>query len=123
ASADLAPPDSGEAPTLAAFLRALHEPASDAAPVNPMRGVSLAAREERMAAVLARLKARGDVVTPGVERAWAEALQADASSSLLARALGWAVLFGATIYDLLRDDDPRHAAAAAACLRRVAEDV
>ena len=52
ASADLAPPDSGEAPTLAAFLRALHEPASDAAPVNPMRGVSLAAREERMAAVL-----------------------------------------------------------------------
>src|SRR5690606_26362843 len=184
-SADVAPPDGREAPVLAAFLRALHEPAPDDAPANPGRGVSLAVRAERMAAIFARLKSSSDVVTPGVERAWADALKADAcdervwlhgdlharnvvthdgklagvidwgdmcggdaatdlvaiwtvlddrearaaalrdyapSPSLAARAMGWAVLFGATIYEHLRHDDPRHTAAAAACLKRVAED-
>ena len=151
-----------------------------------MRGIRLAVREERISAVIARLKQTSDVITSRVERAWVEALKADPfvdrvwlhgdlharnvlcrqgklagvidwgdmcggdaatdllsvwtllgdssardravrdyapSAALLARAMGWAVLFGVTLYDQLRLDDPRHAAGAEACLRRIAEDL
>jgi aminoglycoside phosphotransferase (APT) family kinase protein len=184
ADIDLAGADQG--PALAAFLRALHSPALEDAPVNPVRGVPLAVRAERIGAVIARVKSTSHVVTRGVERAWAEGLKAEAahervwlhgdlharnvlvrggvlagvidwgdmcggdaatdllsvwtllgdqrareaairdyapSPSLLARAMGWAVLFGVTLYDHLRNDDPRHAAGAEACLQRVADDI
>jgi aminoglycoside phosphotransferase (APT) family kinase protein len=186
APADIDLPDARQGERLAAFLGALHEPAPEEAPGNPVRGIRLAAREERVSAVIQRLKDTSDIVTPGVERAWAEALKADPfidrvwlhgdlharnvlshqgrltgvidwgdmcggdaatdllsvwsllddrlaraaairdyspSASLLARAMGWAVLFGVTLYDQLRHDDPRHAAGAVACLQRIAEDV
>lgn len=186
APADIDLPDARQGEMLAAFLGALHERAPEEAPGNPVRGIRLAAREERISVVIKRLKETSDVVTPGVERAWADALRADPfidrvwlhgdlharnvlsrqgrlvgvidwgdmcggdaatdlvsvwtlldhrparaaairdyspSASLLARAMGWAVLFGVTLYDQLRHDDPRHAAGALACLRRIAEDV
>ncbi len=184
--ADIDEPDASQGPVLAAFLGALHDRAPEVAPRNPVRGVPLAVREERISAVIARLKQTSDVITPGVERAWAEALKAEPavdrvwlhgdlharnvlcrqgsiagvidwgdicggdaatdllsvwtllgdqhareaairdyspSPALLARAMGWAVLFGVTLYDQLRDDDPRHAAGAEACLLRVADDI
>jgi aminoglycoside phosphotransferase (APT) family kinase protein len=43
--------------------------------------------------------------------------------ALLARARGWAILFGAALFDNGRIDDPRHAAIGAATLRRVANDL
>jgi aminoglycoside phosphotransferase (APT) family kinase protein len=52
APADLAPPDGDQAEALAAFLRALHQPAPEQAPPNPYRGVPLA---ERAAAFEGRL--------------------------------------------------------------------
>lgn len=52
------------APTLAAAVRRLHRPAPPAAPVNPVRGGALRARD---AAVRARLRAFGAV---GLERLW-----------------------------------------------------
>lgn len=184
--AEIDQPDARQGEVLAAFLGALHERAPQDAPANPVRGVPLAVREERISAVIARLKQTSDVITSGVERAWVEALKADPfvdrvwlhgdlharnvlcrqgklagvidwgdmcggdaatdllsvwtllgdssardravrdyapSASLLARAMGWAVLFGVTLYDQLRLDDPRHAAGAEACLRRIAEDI
>ncbi len=54
----------------------------------------------------------------------AAALQAYApDDALLARARGWAILFGASLYDAGRVDDPRHAAIGEATLRRLAEDI
>ena len=43
--------------------------------------------------------------------------------ALLARARGWAILFGATLFNNGRIDDPRHAAIGEATLRRLAEDL
>ncbi|MEQ1785146.1 MAG: aminoglycoside phosphotransferase family protein [Hyphomonadaceae bacterium] len=43
--------------------------------------------------------------------------------ALLARARGWAILFGATLYENGLVDDPRHAAIGEATLRRLAEDL
>ncbi len=54
----------------------------------------------------------------------AEALKAYApEDALLVRARGWAVLFGATLYENGRLDDPRQAAIGEATLRRLAEDL
>jgi aminoglycoside phosphotransferase (APT) family kinase protein len=43
--------------------------------------------------------------------------------ALLARARGWALLFGATLFDNGRVDDPRHAAIGEATLRRLNDDL
>jgi aminoglycoside phosphotransferase (APT) family kinase protein len=54
----------------------------------------------------------------------AEALRVYApDDALLARARGWAVLFGASLFDNGRVDDPRHAAIGEATLRRLAADL
>src|SRR5262249_39123803 len=42
--------------------------------------------------------------------------------SLLARAKGWAIFFGATLYDTGRINNPRHMKIGEATLRRLAED-
>lgn len=56
-------------------------------------------------------------------RARAAAVAAYApDATLLARAKGWAVLFGAALYDNGRVDDPRHAALGRAILRRLHHD-
>jgi aminoglycoside phosphotransferase (APT) family kinase protein len=46
-----------------------------------------------------------------------------ADDALLARAIGWAILFGATLFENGRVDDPRHAAVGEATLRRLAKDL
>lgn len=186
APVDHAPLDAEQGPALARFLRALHQPAPDDAPENGMRGVPIAPRNERILDLLGRLRATSDVITPGIERAWREAVAApvfeghvwlhgdmhaqnvlsrdgklagvidwgdmcsgDAAvdlgavwgvlghtsaraealrvyapdDALLARAHGWAILFGSSLFENGRVDDPRHAAIGEATLRRLAEDL
>jgi aminoglycoside phosphotransferase (APT) family kinase protein len=43
--------------------------------------------------------------------------------ALLARARGWAIVFGATLYDAGRIDNPRHMRVGELTLRRLAEDI
>ena len=43
--------------------------------------------------------------------------------ALVARAIGWAILFGATLYENGRVDDPEHAAVGETTLRRLAKDL
>ncbi len=184
--ADQALLDADQGARLATFLRSLHQPAPAGAPVNPVRGVPLERRRERIDACLARLRASSDLITPAIDHAWREALVAPLQGerlwlhgdmhaqnvlscdgriagvidwgdmcagdpatdlgavwgvlphgvaraaalrayapddALLARARGWAVLFGATLYDAGRIDDPRHAAIGEATLNRLAEDL
>jgi aminoglycoside phosphotransferase (APT) family kinase protein len=80
-TADLAPPAPSEAERFTAFLRALHVPAPEDAPPNPVRGVAL---RERIAAIgprLERLRARTDAITAGVEAAWQRGLDAPPATS------------------------------------------
>ena len=178
--------DADQGAVLASFLRALHQPSPLDAPPNPVRGVPLSVRRERIDQCLERLRTSSDLITPAIDRAWAEALSApvhetpvwlhgdihaqnmlskdgklsgvidwgdmcggdpatdlgaiwgvlghraarDAAlraykphDALLARARGWAILFGATLFDNGRIDDPRHAAIGEATLRRLANDL
>lgn len=65
----------GQAPLLAGFLRALHQPAPPNAPHNPARGVPLSARAETVERRLYGLRDElGSVAT--LERLWSEALHA-----------------------------------------------
>lgn len=171
---------------LAAFLRRLHAPAPAEAPCNPYRGVPLASRAASVSACLGRLKASAGVISPAIERAWEEALEAptcrervwlhgdlhghnvlvregflagvidwgdlcagDPATDLmmlwtvlddpvaraeairtyapdpptLARARGWAILWGAVAYEAFRDCDRRRAALAAGILGRVEREL
>lgn len=72
-----------EAPRLAAFLKALHRPASAEAPLNPVRGIPLSVRAEAVEERLTRLAAETDAITPPVRAAWAAALAAPASTERL----------------------------------------
>jgi aminoglycoside phosphotransferase (APT) family kinase protein len=183
---DHAPLDADQGPVLAGFLRALHQPSPADAPSNPVRGVPLAVRRERIDQCFERLRAASDLITPAIDNAWAEALAAPIcktavwlhgdmhaqnllsrkgrlagvidwgdmcggdpatdlgavwgvlghkparaaairayapDDSLLTRARGWAILFGATLFDNGHIDDPRHAAIGEATLRRLADDL
>jgi aminoglycoside phosphotransferase (APT) family kinase protein len=186
APVDLAPLDADQGAVLADFLRVLHQPSPPDAPLNPVRGVPLSVRRERIGHWLDRLRSSSDLITPAIDTAWAEALSAPVcatpvwlhgdmhaqnllskngrlagvidwgdmcggdpatdlgavwgvlghkparetalrayapSEALLSRARGWAILFGATLFDSGRIDDPRHAAIGEATLRRLAEDL
>jgi len=183
---DQAPLCVEQGPALAAFLRALHQPAPPDAPENPSRGVRLETRRERLDQCLDRLRAASDLITPAIDRAWRDALAAPVcetgvwlhgdmhaqnvlskdgrlagvidwgdmcggdpavdlcsvwgllphasaraaalkaygpDDALLSRARGWAILFGATLFDNGLVDDPRHCAIGQATLRRLAEDL
>lgn len=74
--ADLTALASTEAPTLAAFLLALHQSAPTNAPTNEFRGVPLAKRAAVTEERFARLRANTDWVTPAVDAAWQTALTA-----------------------------------------------
>ena len=75
--ADLAPPpEDAAAAALVAFLAALHQPAPTAAPVNPFRGVALAARAAVCEQRMASLAEWSNLVTPAVRQAWEAALAA-----------------------------------------------
>jgi len=75
-AADLAPPHASEGPALAAFLKAVHRPAPDDAPTNPVRDCPLSAKQPDVGRRIAILKAETQAITPQVERAWLEAVSA-----------------------------------------------
>ena len=75
-SADVSGLQGEEALRLAAFLRALHQPAPEEAPTNPVRGVPLATRAAAVAERIVRLEKTTERVSAGVEAAWREALEA-----------------------------------------------
>ena len=80
-AADVAPPDPSEAHALADFLKALHQPAPGAAPINPYRGCRLIDRQETVDARLERLRVATTAVTRKVLAAWREALAAKTSNA------------------------------------------
>jgi aminoglycoside phosphotransferase (APT) family kinase protein len=73
-SADLAPPDAGEARTFGRFLTALHQASPPDAPRNPVRGVPLRTRREMVEARAARIEAATGALAPALRRLWDEAL-------------------------------------------------
>lgn len=78
--ADRSAPAVREALRLAAFLKALHRPAPDDAPANPVRGVPLATRTTSVATRMARLEQTNEGVSSGVLTVWREALAAPHAS-------------------------------------------
>ena len=75
--ADLDPLRPDQAPVLAGFLKALHQPpAHPRAPRNPHRGVPLVERTDYLAPRFARLAAETDLITPRVREVWDRALAA-----------------------------------------------
>lgn len=75
-TADLSPLAADQWASLAEFLSALHTPAPSKAPINAVRGVPLQHRADALAARLQRLRERTDFITPGVDAAWHDALNA-----------------------------------------------
>jgi aminoglycoside phosphotransferase (APT) family kinase protein len=75
-AADLAPPDSSEAPVLARFLRAVHQPAPADAPKNAVRDCPLTGKQADTERRMAILKRETDAITPAIEQVWSEALTA-----------------------------------------------
>ena len=75
-SADVSDLQGEEALRLAAFLKALHQPAPEMAPANPVRGVPLATRATAVAERMARLEQTTEQVSARVVAAWREALEA-----------------------------------------------
>lgn len=74
--ADLEPPQSDQAGQLAAFLRALHKPAPDNAPENPVRGVPLAHRQGALEERLNRLGDSFDIIETDIRPIWTAAMAA-----------------------------------------------
>jgi len=184
--ADVRPPSGSEAPRFADFLRALHLPAPENAPKNPVRGIPLRVRESNTLERMARLKANTDLLTQPVMALWEDALRSpdatenrwlhgdlhsqnvlvgddgrfsavidwgdvnggdvatdlggiwalfasaedrqlildryDPDPALLARARGWAIVFGVVLTDSGLINSPRHAAAGRRILERLAAD-
>jgi len=76
-AADLAPPDTSEAPVLADFLRTLHRlPLPPDPPANSVRDCPLSGKQADTERRMAILKSGTDAITPAIERAWADALAA-----------------------------------------------
>ena len=134
---DLAPPNADQGDVLAAFLRALHQPAPDDAPANRLRGVPLA---ERAGTFESQLAASERVVgsLPQLQRLWDAALAAPIDlprtwfhgdlhgrnvlvrEGRLAAVIDWGDMAGgdpacdlAAVWMLLPDDAARRAAMAA----------
>ncbi|MGE0624206.1 MAG: aminoglycoside phosphotransferase family protein [Pseudomonadales bacterium] len=184
--ADVRPPAGSEVTRFADFLLALHQPAPDDAPRNPVRGIPIRVRESNTLERMARLRETTDVLTPAVMSLWEAALAApDADEArwlhgdlhsqnvlvssdgrisavidwgdvtggdvatdlagvwalfestedrrrilehyapdpaLLARAKGWAVMFGVVLTDSGLINSPRHAQAGRRILERLAVD-
>lgn len=59
-----------------AFLQALHQPAPDHAPQNPVRGVPLRQRASVVAAAMQQLESKTDLITPELQTLWHQALAA-----------------------------------------------
>jgi aminoglycoside phosphotransferase (APT) family kinase protein len=75
-AADLGYPAADQAQVLAGFLKSLHQPAPEDAPINRVRGIPLATRAENNEERMARLLEDTDTINPQVFQAWAEGLSA-----------------------------------------------
>jgi len=75
-TADLAPPDEDQGEVLGGFFRALHLPAPEDAPRNPVRGVPLAERLPAFEARIAGLAAKGVRLDAQIQAVWEDALAA-----------------------------------------------
>lgn len=182
--ADVRMPASREADRFARFLLALHQPAPDKAPTNPVRGVPLRVRQANTEERMSRVRQKTELLTREVLATWETALAAaeqtescwlhgdlhaqnvlikddgsfaaiidwgditagDVATDLagiwalfersedrqeileryqpdeptLARARGWAVIFGVILVDSGLINSPRHAAAGGKILQRLA---
>ncbi|HZZ87637.1 MAG TPA: aminoglycoside phosphotransferase family protein [Caulobacteraceae bacterium] len=76
APSDLAPPGPDQGEPLAAFLRALHQPAPDEAPHNRVRGVPLAERAEAFEDRFVQAEHRHGRLAPHLRQTWDAALAA-----------------------------------------------
>ena len=76
AAADLSRLSADQANVLAQFLRALHTPAPQDAPRNPMRGVPLQQRADVVSERMARLQNKTGWPGETIRRKWADALRA-----------------------------------------------
>jgi len=74
--ADQHEPHASQARAFAAFLRALHIPAPDNAPPNPVRGVPLLQRAAAVEARMQRLASKTSLITPQIRQIWHVALHA-----------------------------------------------
>ncbi|CAN5821501.1 aminoglycoside phosphotransferase family protein [soil metagenome] len=74
--ADQDPLRADQAPVLAGFLKALHQPAPADAPRNAHRGVPLADRLDYLTPRIDRLAAETGYITPRIREVWARALAA-----------------------------------------------
>ncbi len=75
-TADLALPDHEQGEVLGGFFRALHQPAPEDAPLNPVRGVPLRVRLPAYEARLASLADKGVRIDDRILAIWADALTA-----------------------------------------------
>src|ERR1019366_1539704 len=75
-AADLTWPREDQGPALAAFLRALHRPASPDAPPHSSRGVPLQQRQDGIEERLERVARLTDCITSRVREIWEQALGA-----------------------------------------------
>lgn len=75
-TADIEPPDANQAPVLAEFLLALHQPAPPTAPSNSVRGTPLRHRTPNFEKRLDRLRNRSHSVTSDLLQIWEQALTA-----------------------------------------------
>ena len=75
-AADLEMPHADQAPRLAEFLAALHQPAPADAPASSVRGVSLQLRADAVQERMARLERSTDLLPPAVQQIWQRALEA-----------------------------------------------
>ena len=78
--ADIAPPDASTVDVLAAFLSALHVPAPESAPHNPLRGVPLNERAAAASERMARLRSHTDVMSPQLMALWEQGVSMPFSS-------------------------------------------
>ncbi len=78
--ADVQPPAEQEAERFADFLAALHQPAPENAPTNPVRGVPLTDREANTRERLGRVRSDEMLITPEILGLWESALDAPLAS-------------------------------------------
>lgn len=78
--ADELPPVHDQAERFAAFLLALHKPAPDDAPENPVRGVPLSVRVENTQKRMIRVRQKTNLLSPALEALWEVALSSPGST-------------------------------------------
>lgn len=75
-TADLAYLNEEQAQIFAQFLKSLHVPAPDNAPVNPYRGVPLSQRSQMLEERMQRLEMQANSIVPAIRSHWQQALNA-----------------------------------------------